>query len=285
MGMGNWDLFVVVLAWQEWGHWLGVHCLDWSQEPFIALQEISSLSDRRLNLRECRWPLFLGRFNFPLSYRPRTRNIEADALSLQFSPNDKDFGEETILQRSCVRTHPAPLADCLSLILLGPLLSNGGKLLRLCAIRISIVPWNYYNSTFGGRVSPWTPGNSFLPAPSVPPTNLLFAPRHTCYIFFLFPIDPGPTLPWTLSWVDRPLRGKKTIFIIVDQFSKMVHIIPLPNLPLAVESPSLVQHVFWLHGIIPNRGHYKGVKKGRLVSTKCIVYQRKETRRLKLRSI
>lgn len=100
----------------------------------------------------------------------------------------------------------APLAGCLSLILLSPLFSSGDMLLSLRAIWDSIVPWNYSNSAFGGRVSPRTPRNLLLPAPSVPATRLLIAPWLACYILFLFPTDPGPTSPWTLSQVYCPPR-------------------------------------------------------------------------------
>ena len=36
---------------------------------------------RRLNPRQARWALFFTRFDFSLSYRPGSKNVQADALS------------------------------------------------------------------------------------------------------------------------------------------------------------------------------------------------------------
>lgn len=39
-------------------------------------------SAKRLNLRQASWPLFLGSFNFTLSYCPGSCNAKPDVLSL-----------------------------------------------------------------------------------------------------------------------------------------------------------------------------------------------------------
>jgi len=47
-----------------------------------------------------------------------------------------------------------------------------------------------------------------------------------------------------------PSEGNTVILTIVDRFSKAVHFIPLPKLPSALETATLItQHVFRLHGI------------------------------------
>lgn len=119
----------------------------------------------RLNPRQSRWELHLERFNFTLSYKSGARNIKPDALSCQFSPNEGDFGEETILPSACVvgvtrweedqiwqaeQDYRVPKncpTDRLSLSLPSPLFFNGGMLLRSHAIQVFIALWNYSNST------------------------------------------------------------------------------------------------------------------------------------------
>lgn len=175
----------------------------------------------RLNPRQSHWELHLERFNFTLSYKSGARNIKPDTLSCQFSPNEGDFGEETILPSACVvgvtrweeedqiwqaeQDYRVPKncpTDRLSLSLPSPLFFNGGTLLRSHAIQVFIALWNYSNST----------------------------------------LDFVTGLP--------PSEENTTILTIVDRFFKMVHYIPLPKLPLALKTASLlVQHVFRLHGI------------------------------------
>lgn len=214
-----------MLALQEWRHWL-----EGVQHPFTVWTDHKNLSylctARGLNPRQSHWALILGRFNFTLFYRPRSRNIKLDALSHQFSPLTMRTSDRRPFYPVLVwlelpvgrwRTssnkpsrvdklqRTAPLAGCLSLSLLNPLFFSGGMLLRLHAIWVFIAPWNYSNSASGVRVSPLTPMNLLLPALSAPATRLLIAPRRACYILFQLPTDPGPILPWT-SRVYRLLR-------------------------------------------------------------------------------
>ncbi|KAK5881428.1 hypothetical protein CesoFtcFv8_022227 [Champsocephalus esox] len=71
---------------------------------------------------------------------------------------------------------------------------------------------------------------------------------------FLRPL-PIPHRPWSHIEVDfvtglPPSDGNDTILTIVDRFSKAVHFVPLPKLPSALETATLLtQHVFRLHGI------------------------------------
>ena len=66
---------------------------------------------------------------------------------------------------------------------------------------------------------------------------------------------PIPHRPWSHIAVDfvtglPPSDGNDTILTIVDRFSKAVHFVPLPKLPSALETATLLtQHVFRLHGI------------------------------------
>uniref|UniRef100_A0A671X748 Gypsy retrotransposon integrase-like protein 1 n=1 Tax=Sparus aurata TaxID=8175 RepID=A0A671X748_SPAAU len=99
--VGNRELLAVVLALQEWRHWL-----EGAVHPFVVWSDHKNLSylrsARRLNSRQARWALFLGRFNFTLTYRPGPKNLKPDALSRQFAPAEEKPETETILPPSCV---------------------------------------------------------------------------------------------------------------------------------------------------------------------------------------
>ena len=78
--MGNRELLAVKLALEEWRHWL-----EGARHPFTVLTDHKNLEyiweARRLNPRQARWALFFTRFDFSLSYRPGSKNVQADALS------------------------------------------------------------------------------------------------------------------------------------------------------------------------------------------------------------
>lgn len=123
--MGNRELLAVVLALQEWRHWL-----EGAEHPFLIWTDHKNLTylrtAKRLNSRQARWALFLGRFNYVLTYRPGSRNIKPDSLSRVFAP-EGETNKETIIPATCIvvaarwkiehvvresqRTHPSP-SDC-----------------------------------------------------------------------------------------------------------------------------------------------------------------------------
>ncbi|KAI3358646.1 hypothetical protein L3Q82_015058, partial [Scortum barcoo] len=80
--VGNRELLAVVLALQEWQHWL-----EGAEQPFLVWTDHKNLaylrSAKRLNPRQARWALFLSRFEFTLTYRPGSHNTKPDALSRQ----------------------------------------------------------------------------------------------------------------------------------------------------------------------------------------------------------
>lgn len=71
--VGNQELLAVVLALQEWRHWL-----EGAELPFVVFTEHKNLaylrSAKRLNSRQARWALFLGRFHLTITYRPSSKN-------------------------------------------------------------------------------------------------------------------------------------------------------------------------------------------------------------------
>ncbi|KAI3371553.1 hypothetical protein L3Q82_023587 [Scortum barcoo] len=88
------------MALEEWRHWL-----EGSTQPFVVWTDHKNLAyiqtAKRLNSRQARWSLFFSRFDFVLTYRPGSRNIKPDALSRQFSVEEK-VQEENILPTSRV---------------------------------------------------------------------------------------------------------------------------------------------------------------------------------------
>ena len=78
--VGNRELLAVKLALEEWRHWL-----EGARHPFTVLTDHKNLEyireARRLKPRQARWALFFTRFDFSLSYRPGSKNVQADALS------------------------------------------------------------------------------------------------------------------------------------------------------------------------------------------------------------
>jgi len=82
--VGNRELLAVKVALEEWRHWL-----EGAQHPFIVWTDHKNLEyirqAKRLNFRQARWTLFFNRILFTLSYRPGSRNIKPDALSMILS--------------------------------------------------------------------------------------------------------------------------------------------------------------------------------------------------------
>ena len=103
--VGNRELLAVVLALQEWRHWL-----EGAAHPFFVWTDHLNLAyiqtALRLNSRQARWALFLGRFRFTLTYRPGSKNGKANALSPVPPPGDAVGGGKYSLSRLCHRGSP-----------------------------------------------------------------------------------------------------------------------------------------------------------------------------------
>ena len=230
-------------------------------------------SARRLNSRQARWALFLGRFDFTLSYRPGSKNTKPDALSRQFTPEEEEGREETILPSSCVigaarweierRVQEAQT---------GEMVPDGcppGRQYVPQPMRSPVLQWGHASKV---ACHPGIHGTLFLlqqrfwwPTITADTKEFVIActvcarnkSSHCAPAGLLQPL-PIPHRPWSHIAVDfvtglPPSQSNTTILTIIDRFSKSVHFVPLSKLPSALEtSDILVQHVFRLHGIPQN---------------------------------
>lgn len=91
--VGNRELLALVL--QEWRHWL-----EGAPEPYIVWRDHKNLAflrgAKQLNSRQAQWALFLGQFDFVLTYRPGSKNVKPDALLHQFSADPSNWDPELI---------------------------------------------------------------------------------------------------------------------------------------------------------------------------------------------
>lgn len=248
--MGNVELLAVVLALQEWRHWL-----DGAALPFVVWTDHKNLTylqnAKRLHSPQTRWALFLGRFQFTLTYRPGSRNQKLDALSRQFSSDP-------------VRTDPDPIfpPSCI----LGAASWRGSA--RPCNLLRIQVEAHQTVSTFGGPAlgprleTDLPPGSTpFVTVPSAAFLEALHDLGHQgiyCGLPFVSHQPPAgllqplgiPRWPWSHIAMDfviglPPSDGHQVILTVVDHFSKAAHFVPLNELPSAVETGELlVQHVF-----------------------------------------
>ncbi|KAK7879248.1 hypothetical protein WMY93_033967 [Mugilogobius chulae] len=281
--IGNRELLAVVLALQEWRHWL-----EGSELPFVVWTDHKNLaylrSAKRLNSRQARWALFLGRFNFILTYRPGSRNIKPDALSRLSAPDIPESPPTSILPATCFiedDSSPDPPASCLvgsvhweiervvrEALRAQPDPGNGPTncLFVPDAVRAPVLQWGHssrltchpgFHRTLAFiRQKFWWPSmhkdiRSFISACS---TCARSKSSHQAPSGLLNPL-PTPRRPWSHIALDFVTGlpnsdGNTAILTIVDRFSKAVHFVPLPKLPSSTETAHLlVLHVYRLHGI------------------------------------
>ncbi|KAI3362699.1 hypothetical protein L3Q82_001766 [Scortum barcoo] len=276
--VGNRELLAVVLALQEWRHWL-----EGAEQPFLVWTDHKNLaylrSAKRLNPRQARWALFLSRFEFTLTYRPGSHNTKPDALSRQFSLDTSPSEPASILPPSCIvgaaswdietrvqealKDHPAP-NNCPKDRLFVPSNLRSLVLQWIHTSKFSCHP-GIRRTLFLLQQRFWWPRmaqdtQEYINACSVCARG---KSSHRAPAGFLKPL-PIPHRPWSHIAVDfvsglPPSQGNTVILTVVDRFSKSVHFIPLPKLPSALETASLLtDHVFRLHGlptdIVSDRG-------------------------------
>ena len=276
--VGNRELLAVVLALEEWRHWL-----EGAEHPFIVWTDHRNLAyiqtAKRLNSRQARWALFLGRFNFTLTYRPGSRNVKPDALSRQFTVEELHAEPETIVPQSCIIaaltweveatvrqaqiTQPDPGTgppNCLFV----PDSVRSQVLQWAHSSRLTCHPGIHRTISFLKRRFWWptmdTDTRSFVAACTVCCRNKTSTKRSSG---LLRPL-PIPGRPWSHIALDfvtglPPSEGNTVVLTVIDRFSKAAHFIALPKLPSARETADLLVHnVFRIHGlpsdIVSDRG-------------------------------
>ena len=99
--MGDQELLAVVKALKVWRHWL-----ERAKHPFLIWTDHRNLeyirTARRLNPRQSRWAMFFTRFRITISYRPRSQNAKADALSRLYDTEERSIDPTPILPASCL---------------------------------------------------------------------------------------------------------------------------------------------------------------------------------------
>ncbi|KAK3550723.1 hypothetical protein QTP70_003958 [Hemibagrus guttatus] len=130
--------FVMEVALEEWHHWL-----EGARHPFLILTNYRNLEyfhgAKRLNPCQARWALFCIRFQFSVTYHPRSKNGKADALSRQLDSKNSLPHPEPILPPAVIlgpiqwdlveeiqRAHAEepPPANCPPFYVLTPLRGN-----------------------------------------------------------------------------------------------------------------------------------------------------------------
>ncbi len=98
--IGNREPLAVKVFLEEWRHWL-----DGTDQPFLVWTDHKNLtyiqSAKWLNSQLARWVLFFGKFNFTLTYRPGSRNIEPNSLSHHFTTEETGSNPDPLLPHTC----------------------------------------------------------------------------------------------------------------------------------------------------------------------------------------
>ena len=86
---------------EAWRHWL-----EGAKHPLPVWTDHRNLEyirpAKRVNPRQARWALFFTSFDFPLSYRLGSTNVEADALSRVHDTEDRREKVTPIILLSCI---------------------------------------------------------------------------------------------------------------------------------------------------------------------------------------
>ncbi len=270
--IGNRELLAVKLALEEWRHWLegsGVQFIVWTDHK--NLEYIKSA--KRFNSRQARWALFLGRFDFSISYRPGSKNIKPDALSHIFDHSDRpSFSEPIVPQKffvSAVTWEIESKVRTASQEVTPPSGCPPGRLFVPEALRSDVIRWRH-----GSKVAchPGVSRTMFLIKqrfwwPSMARDIQCFVLACSVCAVSKTSNRPSAGLLQPLSVPSRPFAhilldfvtglpassGNMVVLTVVDRFSKAAHFIPLPKLPFARETAVAVIKPRFSHSWPPDR--------------------------------
>uniref|UniRef100_A0AAY5L8U6 Gypsy retrotransposon integrase-like protein 1 n=1 Tax=Esox lucius TaxID=8010 RepID=A0AAY5L8U6_ESOLU len=270
--IGDRELLAMVRALSAWRHWL-----EGSKHPFLVWTDHRNLeymrAARRLTPRQARWAMFFTRFVFTLTYRPGSKNVGADALSRQHDTwmmPERPVDDAPVLPESCIvapvvweldgdiaraqRDEPSP-PTC-----------PEGRTYVPASVRDHLIYLAHTSPSSGhpgiGPTVPALAGKYWWPTlakdvrvyvSSCSVCAQSKAPRHLP-VGKLHPL-PIPQRPWSHLLVDfltdlPPSQGHTTILVVVDRFSKSCRLLPLPDLPTALQTAeALFTHIFRHYGV------------------------------------
>ncbi|KAI2642436.1 Transposon Tf2-8 polyprotein [Labeo rohita] len=267
--IGNRELLAIKLALEEWRHWL-----EGATHPFTIITDHKNLQylreARRLNPRQARWALFLTRFNFTITYRPGSKNVPADALSRQFSP-EATSDPETIIPSELI---VSPIIWDLDQAIQQATLQEPAP--PECPEGKTYVPLSQRQILLGtahGTPGSGHPGSSRTLSltqsrywwPSMHQDTIRYV--QSCSVCAksnsprqlptgkLVPL-PIPERPWSHLGVDfitdlSESEGNTCVLVVVDRFSKACKLIPLRGLPTAMETAEHLFHQVFRHYGLP----------------------------------
>ncbi len=265
--IANRELLAIKLALEEWRHWL-----EGAQHPFTVLTDHKNLQylreAKRLNPRQARWALFFTRFNFKITYHPGPKNVKADALSRLHAPEEEDPPNSIIPENMFVcpiqwNPESAPSSNVSTATPPGcppdvqyvprlqrtPLIHSAHSSLGTghpgANATLSLLKDCYWWPNMARDVRRFVQGCEEC--------AISKSPRHLP-AGKLLPL-PVPNRPWSHLGVDfvtdlPPSDGNTGILVVVDRFSKSCRLIPIKNLPTAMETAEFMfNHVFRYFGI------------------------------------
>jgi len=282
------ELLAIILALREWRHYL-----LGATTPFTILSDHNNLrfprKPQELTDRQIRWNVFLSKFNFNIEYRKGSKNQKADILSrrpdhrvnaISTSITNEDFIEKIKNNYN----NDKEISDLINKInnnfdsnyfISNDLIFYNDRLFVPSALRKALFE-QYHSSPVAGHFG-FDKTKELI-------SRSYFWPkmRHDIYFWIkqcstcatmknsthlpygLVQVSDTPVRPWDIISVDfitdLPKSSNYTTIVnIVDNFSKMVHLIPFAGLPNAEDTANLfLSNIFRLHGlpsvIVSDRG-------------------------------
>ena len=271
------ELYALVRTLETWQHYL------WPKE-FVIHSDHESLkhikSQAKLNRRHAKWVEFIETFPYVIKHKKGKENVIADALSRRYTMlsqlDFKIFGLETIKDQY---VHDADFKDvmqnCKEGRMWNKFVVNDGFVFRankLCipasSVRLLLLQEAHGGGLmghFGMKKTEDVLATHFFWPKMRRDVERFIARCTTCQKaksrlnpHGLYMPLPVPSVPWEDISMDfvlglpRTKKGRDSIFVVVDRFSKMAHFIPCHKSDDAVNVADLFfREIIRLHGV-PN---------------------------------